>query len=61
MCVRAPPDGDSCVRAARVVARYQLDGLNWLISMHTHGLSGILADEMGLGKTLQAISLRACV
>lgn len=35
---------------------YQLQGLNWLISLHEHKLSGILADEMGLGKTLQTIS-----
>ena len=35
---------------------YQIQGLNWLISLHNNGLSGILADEMGLGKTLQTIS-----
>ncbi|CAN3374450.1 ISWI chromatin-remodeling complex ATPase Isw1p [Diutina rugosa] len=35
---------------------YQLQGLNWLISLHENNLSGILADEMGLGKTLQTIS-----
>ncbi|CCK70892.1 uncharacterized protein KNAG_0F02250 [Huiozyma naganishii CBS 8797] len=35
---------------------YQIQGLNWLISLHKTGLSGILADEMGLGKTLQTIS-----
>jgi len=38
---------------------YQLEGLNWLIKLHDHGLNGILADEMGLGKTLQTISLLA--
>lgn len=27
---------------------YQLEGLNWLIKLHDHGISGILADEMGL-------------
>jgi SWI/SNF-related matrix-associated actin-dependent regulator of chromatin subfamily A member 5 len=36
---------------------YQLEGLNWLIKLHEHGINGILADEMGLGKTLQTISL----
>lgn len=36
---------------------YQLTGLNWMIALYKHGLSGILADEMGLGKTLQTISL----
>ncbi|ODV73463.1 DNA translocase CYBJADRAFT_150529 [Cyberlindnera jadinii NRRL Y-1542] len=35
---------------------YQIQGLNWLISLHENSLSGILADEMGLGKTLQTIS-----
>jgi SWI/SNF-related matrix-associated actin-dependent regulator of chromatin subfamily A member 5 len=38
---------------------YQLEGLNWLIKLHDHGMNGILADEMGLGKTLQTISLIA--
>lgn len=28
---------------------YQLEGLNWLIRLHDHGLNGILADEMVLG------------
>ncbi|KAF8435837.1 SNF2 family N-terminal domain-containing protein [Boletus edulis BED1] len=35
---------------------YQLQGLNWLVSLYHNGLNGILADEMGLGKTLQTIS-----
>lgn len=38
---------------------YQLDGLEWLISLYENGLNGILADEMGLGKTLQTISFLA--
>lgn len=28
---------------------YQLEGLNWLVKLHDHGINGILADEMGLG------------
>ncbi|CAK65282.1 unnamed protein product (macronuclear) [Paramecium tetraurelia] len=36
---------------------YQLQGLNWLISMQEAGLNGILADQMGLGKTIQTIAL----
>lgn len=41
---------------------YQIQGLNWLVSLNTNDLSGILADEMGLGKTLQTISFWAtCV
>lgn len=35
---------------------YQLQGLNWMVSLHHNGLNGILADEMGLGKTLQTIA-----
>lgn len=35
---------------------YQIDGLNWLVSLYENNISGILADEMGLGKTLQTIS-----
>ncbi|KAN0062045.1 putative ATPase [Thecaphora frezii] len=38
---------------------YQLDGLDWLVSLYENGLNGILADEMGLGKTLQTISFLA--
>lgn len=38
---------------------YQLEGLNFLIGLYEHGISGILADEMGLGKTLQSISFLA--
>ncbi|KAF8328295.1 hypothetical protein F5887DRAFT_924404 [Amanita rubescens] len=30
---------------------YDLQGLNWMVSLHHNGLNGILADEMGLGKT----------
>ncbi|CAH6719070.1 ISWI chromatin-remodeling complex ATPase Isw2p [[Candida] jaroonii] len=35
---------------------YQIQGVNWLISLFENNLNGILADEMGLGKTLQTIS-----
>ncbi|KAL9932782.1 hypothetical protein V8E36_008481 [Tilletia maclaganii] len=38
---------------------YQLDGLEWLVSLYENGLNGILADEMGLGKTIQTISFFA--
>lgn len=38
---------------------YQLEGLEWLVSLYENGLNGILADEMGLGKTLQCISFMA--
>ena len=39
-----------------ILPAVQLEGLNWLLSLHSRGLNGILADEMGLGKTLQTIS-----
>ncbi|CAN6629925.1 ISWI chromatin-remodeling complex ATPase Isw2p [Trichomonascus vanleenenianus] len=35
---------------------YQIQGLNWMISLYENNISGILADEMGLGKTLQTVS-----
>lgn len=38
---------------------YQIDGLNWLISLYLNRINGILADEMGLGKTFQCISFLA--
>ena len=37
---------------------WQVDGVQWLISLYENGLNGILADEMGLGKTLQVASQR---
>ncbi|KAL0080870.1 SNF2 family N-terminal domain-containing protein [Phycomyces blakesleeanus] len=39
-----------------VLRDYQVQGLNWMISLFENGINGILADEMGLGKTLQTIS-----
>lgn len=42
-----------------VMKDYQLQGLDWLVSLYENGLNGILADEMGLGKTLQTISFIA--
>ena len=35
---------------------YQLEGLNWLIKLHEHGINGILADEMGQLKMLRHTS-----
>lgn len=45
--------------AGAALRDYQLDGLNWMISLNETGINGILADEMGLGKTIQTISLIA--
>ncbi|KIY74395.1 hypothetical protein CYLTODRAFT_416234 [Cylindrobasidium torrendii FP15055 ss-10] len=49
----SPPFINGTMRA------YQIQGLNWMVSLHHNGLNGILADEMGLGKTLQTISFLA--
>ena len=38
---------------------YELEGLQWLLSLFNNNLNGILADEKGLGKTIQAIALIA--
>ena len=37
---------------------YQLEGLNWLLKLHSMNINGILADEMGLGKTIQTKSVK---
>lgn len=38
---------------------YQLQGMEWMVSLWENGLNGILGDEMGLGKTIQCIALIA--
>lgn len=38
---------------------YQVEGLQWMLSLFNNNLNGILADEMGLGKTIQTIALVA--
>ncbi|KAF9433931.1 hypothetical protein BGZ76_008803 [Entomortierella beljakovae] len=42
-----------------ILRDYQLEGVEWMVSLYENGLNGILADEMGLGKTLQTISFLA--
>ena len=42
----------SCIAADRIVVKggqmrdYQVQGLNWMASLHHNGINGILADEM---------------
>ncbi|GJT40615.1 midasin isoform X1 [Tanacetum coccineum] len=36
---------------------YQLEELQWMLSLFNNNLNGILADEIGLGKTIQTIYL----
>lgn len=40
---------------------YQLEGLQWLLSLWENGISGILADEMGLGKNPICIYCRLSI
>ena len=43
---------------------YQLQGLNWMVSLHHNGLNGILADEMvrtSLARSFNAYLIRASV
>ncbi|CAF0901694.1 unnamed protein product [Adineta ricciae] len=40
-----------------ILKPYQIQGLEWLVSLYNNHLNGILADEMGLGKTIQTIAL----
>lgn len=45
------------IQFPNVMRDYQIEGLNWLISLYNQGKNGILSDDMvGLGKTIQAIS-----
>ena len=48
-----------CARWCVGWCRYQVEGLEWMLSLYNNDLNGILADEMGLGKTIQTISLFA--
>ncbi|KAF9175630.1 hypothetical protein BGX21_006970 [Mortierella sp. AD011] len=63
---KATPAGKSHISARQpklvtggVLRDYQLEGVEWMVSLYENGLNGILADEMGLGKTLQTISFLA--
>uniref|UniRef100_A0A8C5GX34 Probable global transcription activator SNF2L2 n=1 Tax=Gouania willdenowi TaxID=441366 RepID=A0A8C5GX34_GOUWI len=40
-----------------LLKHYQIQGLEWMVSLYNNNLNGILADEMGLGKTIQTIAL----
>ncbi|KAG7268595.1 hypothetical protein CRUP_011742 [Coryphaenoides rupestris] len=40
-----------------LLKHYQVQGLEWMVSLYNNNLNGILADEMGLGKTIQTIAL----
>lgn len=56
--------GDSKFKQPKLIQNvtlrdYQLEGVQWLISLYENGLNGILADDMGLGKTLESVAFLA--
>ena len=53
--VQAQPD----MLVGGTLRLYQMQGLQWLVSLYNNRLSGVLADEMGLGKTIQIVALIA--
>lgn len=53
------PAGQPKLLTGATLKDFQIDGVQWLISLYENGLNGILADEMGLGKTIQTISFLA--
>ncbi|CAF3430093.1 unnamed protein product [Rotaria socialis] len=55
--IREPITEQSKMLVGGQLKQYQLQGLEWLVSLHNNNLNGILADEMGLGKTIQTIAL----
>ena len=55
--VREPITEQSKMLVGGQLKPYQLQGLEWLVSLYNNNLNGILADEMGLGKTIQVIAL----
>jgi SNF2 family DNA or RNA helicase len=40
---------------------YQLEGLNWLIKLHDHGINGILADEVSVSFDRFCSGMLACI
>jgi SWI/SNF-related matrix-associated actin-dependent regulator of chromatin subfamily A protein 2/4 len=55
--VREPVTTQSALLVGGTLKQYQIQGLEWLVSLYNNHLNGILADEMGLGKTIQTIAL----
>ena len=49
----------SLLTSGRQLREYQVEGLQWMVSLYNNNLNGILADEMGLGKTIQTIAFVA--
>ncbi|CAF1187630.1 unnamed protein product [Rotaria sordida] len=55
--VRERVTKQSLLLVGGILKPYQIQGLEWLVSLYNNHLNGILADEMGLGKTIQTIAL----
>ncbi|CAF0781322.1 unnamed protein product [Adineta ricciae] len=55
--VRERVTKQSALLVGGILKPYQIQGLEWLVSLYNNNLNGILADEMGLGKTIQTIAL----
>ena len=55
--VRERVTNQSALLVGGTLKPYQIQGLEWLVSLYNNNLNGILADEMGLGKTIQTIAL----
>ncbi|CAF4695082.1 unnamed protein product, partial [Rotaria sp. Silwood2] len=51
--IREPITEQSNMLVGGQLKPYQLQGLEWLVSLYNNNLNGILADEMGLGTTIQ--------
>ena len=43
-----------------ILKPYQIQGLEWLVSLYNNNLNGILADEMGLGKVSNVVCQIFC-
>ena len=52
-----PPSVEPPSDLSATLRDYQRRGLDWLMMLHRHRLTGVLADDMGLGKTLQTLAL----
>lgn len=55
--VREEVTEQSSLLVGGTLKEYQLQGIQWMVSLYNNRLNGILADEMGLGKTIQTLGL----
>ena len=55
-CSNVVDEGIQSLPFFNILRAYQIDGIQWLLNLNKHGLSGALCDDMGLGKTITALS-----